>query len=119
MGRTEPTQGDSANQAGFEAWLRQALWDLEAADLMAAGGRYEWACFCCHQAAEKALKAVLAARNDLALVEHHSLSDLARKVRRFVPALRQLREGIRALEWHYLKARYPQEHFSWKAPGHL
>jgi len=37
-------------------WLDQALRDLEQAEESRRAGRYEWACFAAHQAAEKALK---------------------------------------------------------------
>jgi len=39
-------------------WLHQAQADLAQAQLSADGGHHEWACFACHQAAEKALKAL-------------------------------------------------------------
>ncbi len=39
-------------------WLRQAERDLAQAQDSKAAGRHEWACFACHQAAEKALKAL-------------------------------------------------------------
>ncbi|MDM7937815.1 MAG: HEPN domain-containing protein [Cyanobium sp. CZS 48M] len=37
-------------------WLAQARADLAQAELSAANGHHEWACFACHQAVEKALK---------------------------------------------------------------
>jgi HEPN domain-containing protein len=39
-------------------WLAQAQRDLEQARASARDGRHEWACFACHQSAEKALKAL-------------------------------------------------------------
>ncbi|WP_259727911.1 MULTISPECIES: HEPN domain-containing protein [unclassified Synechococcus] len=39
-------------------WLHQALADLELATVGAEAGHHEWACFACHQAVEKALKAL-------------------------------------------------------------
>ncbi|XP_015771474.1 PREDICTED: sacsin-like [Acropora digitifera] len=46
-------------------WLRQASADLEAVDndINSRKPSYEWACFKCHQSAEKALKAVQYSRN--------------------------------------------------------
>jgi HEPN domain-containing protein len=38
-------------------WLHQAQADLDQALLSATAGHHEWACFACHQAVEKALKA--------------------------------------------------------------
>jgi HEPN domain-containing protein len=37
-------------------WLHQAHADLELAEVSAAAGHHEWACFACHQGVEKALK---------------------------------------------------------------
>jgi HEPN domain-containing protein len=36
-------------------WLHQAQADLELAEVSAAAGHHEWACFACHQTVEKAL----------------------------------------------------------------
>jgi HEPN domain-containing protein len=38
-----------------EEWLRQADYDMEAAEYMVAGGRYVCAVFLCHLSIEKAL----------------------------------------------------------------
>lgn len=45
-----------------ERWLAQARRDLDDARYVAAGGRWNLACFLAQQAAEKALKAYLFAR---------------------------------------------------------
>jgi HEPN domain-containing protein len=37
-------------------WLKQADYDVDTAEFMAKGGRYFYAVFMCHLAAEKALK---------------------------------------------------------------
>lgn len=39
-----------------EEWLRQADYDIDAAEYMYQGGRYVYAVFMCHLAIEKALK---------------------------------------------------------------
>jgi HEPN domain-containing protein len=39
-------------------WYAQARHDLEQATASAEAGRYDWACFAAHQAAEKAVKAL-------------------------------------------------------------
>jgi HEPN domain-containing protein len=39
-------------------WLHQAKADLAQAQLSADAGHHEWACFACHQAVEKDLKAL-------------------------------------------------------------
>lgn len=40
-------------------WLQQAEFDLEMAQIGAQVGRHKWACFAAHQAAEKAVRALL------------------------------------------------------------
>ena len=39
-------------------WLHQAQADLDLARVSAGAGHHEWACFACHQAVGKALKAL-------------------------------------------------------------
>jgi HEPN domain-containing protein len=107
------------NDERWHAWLRQAELDLEAAALLAAAGRFEWACFCCHQAAEKALKAILVARGREELLENHSIVDLLRRCRRYATKLKGAKQAAKALEWHYLLARYPADRLDWVAPGDI
>ena len=45
-------------QAEADRWYRQAQDDLEAADVLIAGGKQAQAAFLCHQAGEKALTAL-------------------------------------------------------------
>jgi HEPN domain-containing protein len=47
-------------------WMAQAERDLEQAEWSLKGGFYEWVCFTCQQAAEKAVKAVFQARHGVA-----------------------------------------------------
>ena len=47
------------DEGEFERWKRSALRTLESARRDLDGGDYNWACFKSHQAAEKALKALL------------------------------------------------------------
>jgi HEPN domain-containing protein len=47
------------DEGEFERWMRSALRTLESARRDLNGGDYNWACFKSHQAAEKALKALL------------------------------------------------------------
>jgi len=103
----------------WQAWLRQAELDLQAAAVQAAAGRFEWACFCCHQAAEKALKALLVAHGREELLENHSIVDLLRRCRRWAPGLKEAKQAAKTLEWHYLLARYPSDRLDWVAPGEI
>jgi hypothetical protein len=47
------------DEGEFERWMRSALRTLESARRDLDGGDYNWACFKSHQAAGKALKALL------------------------------------------------------------
>lgn len=62
-------------------WLRQAEADWGAAsnDLSTGNPSYEWACFKCHQSAEKALKAAQYA-DDAFKINRHDLSQNASRL---------------------------------------
>ncbi len=110
----QQTGGNSGDPS--RRWWQQAERNLEAAELLGEHGFFNWSCFCAHQAAELALKAVLVKMGRDDLLDKHSLQDLYRAVRRKYPFFRSVRRELRALEWHYLKARYPQPHQGWMAP---
>jgi HEPN domain-containing protein len=91
-------------------WLHQAQADLAQAQLSAGAGHHEWACFACHQAVEKALKA---------LHLHHGQQSwghgLGRSFRDLPPAVAQaldaevadLEDRLRILDALYIPTRYP------------
>ena len=91
-------------------WLHQAHSDLDLAAVSAAAGHHEWACFACHQAVEKALKA---------LHLHHGQQawghGLGRSWRELPPvvgaalaeALSDLEVRLRILDALYIPTRYP------------
>lgn len=107
----------SAEMTDSERWMRQAELDWAMAQTAAAAGRHEWACFCCQQAGEKALKAVLYAQGRTSAVQTHSLTDLVRACGRIDPLFKQLRSAAKALDRHYLPARYPDAINAGDAPG--
>ena len=84
-------------------WLHQAHSDLDLAAVSAAAGHHEWACFACHQAVEKALKAL------------HLRHGLGRSWRELPPvvgaalaeALSDLEDRLRILDALYIPTRYP------------
>lgn len=43
-----------------QQWMEQARYDLDTARAMFDSGRYLYVLFCCQQAVEKALKAIIA-----------------------------------------------------------
>jgi HEPN domain-containing protein len=88
-------------------WLEQATADLKAAGDSRKAANYEWACFQCQQAGEKALKAIWI-RDDqdpwghslLRLVEEHP--EEASRMQ-----LAPLRQSASLLDKLYIPTRYP------------
>jgi HEPN domain-containing protein len=91
-------------------WFHQARADLSQAQLSADAGHHEWACFACHQAVEKALKA---------LHLHHGQQSwghgLGRSLRDLPPQalaalaaqVSDLEDRLRVLDALYIPTRYP------------
>jgi HEPN domain-containing protein len=94
------------NRAGD--WFRQATRDLEQAEDSRKAGRHEWACFACHQAAEKAVKAL-----HLHLGQEawgHVVAKLLRELPQAVAVPNDLVERGRVLDTFYIPSRYPNSH---------
>ena len=91
-----------------EAWIRQALNDLEAAHLTAGQGFHAQACYLAGQAAEKALKALLLAAG-ITPPYRHSLEQLVELLQQQglqLPGLAELH--LKALTRMNSASRYPQ-----------
>jgi len=58
-------------------WAEQAQYDLDTADAMFKAGRYVYVLFCCQQAVEKALKAVIVKKTGEMPPRIHNLLRLA------------------------------------------
>ena len=85
-------------------WLRQAIKDLEHAEISVVAGDNEWACFAAHQAAEKAIKAVY--QKIGAEAWGHSITELLTKLPgKKKPA--QILDASKELDKHYIATRYP------------
>jgi len=85
--------------------MEQAKGEFKAARDLLATSNYAWCCFACHQAAEKALKAIL---------EHfgsptagHNLITLVNEVSNFVTVPRDVETACRILNRYYIPTRYP------------
>jgi HEPN domain-containing protein len=63
-----------------EEWLRQADYDIDAAEYMFQGGRYLYAVFMCHLAVEKALKGLYFERRKEFPPKSHSLAFLLSEI---------------------------------------
>jgi HEPN domain-containing protein len=86
-------------------WLRQAESDLESARNSHEAGKYDWAAFASHQAAEKAVKALHLSR--MQDVWGPVVSELLQDLPQEVAAPEDLLERARVLDGHYVLSRYP------------
>jgi HEPN domain-containing protein len=93
-----------ANRSGD--WFRQAQRDLTQARASERDGFHEWACFACHQAAEKAVKALHLARGQEAW--GHAVSRLLGELP--LPVPQDLIEKARVLDNFYVATRYANGH---------
>ncbi|MCX8193416.1 MAG: HEPN domain-containing protein [Nitrososphaeria archaeon] len=91
-------------------WLEEAEKDLETADLLCRNARYNAACFYAHQAAEKAVKAMLYSVNEAPW--GHSIRILLERYREKTNSSKviYLMECARELDRHYIPSRYPNAH---------
>lgn len=87
-------------------WLSQALRDLEQGQESQRAGRHEWACFACHQAAEKAVKALHLRHGQEAW--GHVVARLLRELP--IEASEELIERGQVLDNFYVPSRYPNGH---------
>jgi len=88
-------------------WAERAQYDLATADAMFQAGRYLYVLFCCQQAAEKALKAVIAKKTGELPPRVHNLLRLAE-----VAGIESSQEQIHflsKLSGYYIQSRYPEE----------
>jgi HEPN domain-containing protein len=86
-------------------WLTQARRDLELARHAEEGEFHEWACFAAQQAAEKALKALVAALGGEA--RGHSIVAIAGALPEPPGFPTELLDRARRLDRHYIPTRYP------------
>lgn len=86
-------------------WLAQARRDLELARHAAAGGFHEWACFAAQQAAEKGVKALVAALGGEA--RGHAIVAIATALPDRAQWTAALMDAARRLDRHYIPTRYP------------
>jgi len=91
-------------------WLKQAEQNLAQAIDSAAAGRHDWACFAAQQAAEMAVKGLhLSMGQD---VWGHSVCRLLEDLPPTLVVPADLLDCARALDLHYIPARYPNGHFT-------
>jgi HEPN domain-containing protein len=89
-----------------QRWQAAARNDLQGAKLLRQGQLHNLACFHCHQAAEKALKAILYAHG-AQRVMGHGVQDLVKSVGKVDPASATIAPEAAKLDRHYIPTRYP------------
>ncbi|MBI5153709.1 HEPN domain-containing protein [Candidatus Poribacteria bacterium] len=88
-------------------WVCQARYDLDTARAMQDAGRYLYVLFCCQQAVEKALKAVIVQKTGEHPPRIHKLRRLAE-----IAGLQTAPEQdklLAVLSSFYVESRYPEE----------
>jgi len=90
-----------------QRWVELAAYDLATAEAMLASGRYLYVLFCCQQAIEKRLKALLTDRTGEFPPRTHDLVKLAQAAKISLPEDQDL--FLRELTKYYVGTRYPEE----------
>ena len=88
-----------------DQWVERARYDLDTARAMLTSGRYLYVIFCCQQAVEKALKALIAQQTGEMPPRLHNLSRLAEAANVQPDADRT--ELLLWLTNAYIRSRYP------------
>lgn len=86
-------------------WANRAEYDLETARAMLASGRHFYVIFCCQQAVEKALKAVIIYKTGKLAPRIHNLPRLAEIAE--LPIEESTLELMARLSAFYFQSRYP------------
>ncbi len=91
-------------------WFSEALWDLDTARILYREKRFNAAVFYAHQAAGKAVKALLYSINESPW--GHSIRDLLMRYYRSkgVDINEEILSYARELDIHYIPSRYPNAH---------
>ncbi len=90
-----------------ERWAERARYDLEAAKSMLETGRLLYVLFCCQQAAEKMLKALISKNSKQLPPRIHNLMRLAEMASLKVTG--EKADFFRELSSYYIQSRYPDE----------
>lgn len=88
-------------------WMEQGQYDLETARAMLASRRYLYVLFCCQQAVEKTLKALIVQRTGEFPPRIHNLPKLAQTAG-LDPGPDRM-AALAAFSSFYIQTRYPEE----------
>jgi len=97
-------------------WFAQAEHDLAHARAAAGEGRFDWACFAAHQAAEKAVKALHLHHRQEAW--GHVVARLLVELPAVAAASLDLIDAAKVLDAFYIPTRYPDSHAEGPAFSH-
>lgn len=90
-----------------EQWAAKARYDFETAGAMLKSGRYVYVLFCCQQAVEKMIKAVMVKRSGVMPPRIHNLIRLSELAG--ITAADDEIELLGLLSSYYVQSRYPEE----------
>ncbi|NQT51684.1 HEPN domain-containing protein [bacterium] len=90
-----------------DEWVERAEYDIKTARAMLGAGRYLYVVFCCQQAVEKALKAIIALKTGAMPPRLHNLPALAERAGLDVGD--DQAELLELLTRHYIESRYPED----------
>jgi len=88
-------------------WAEQAQYDMETAGAMFKAGRYLYVLFCCQQAVEKALKAVIVSKTGELPPRVYNLLRLAEVAE--IESDSERIQFLGELSGYYIQSRYPEE----------
>lgn len=88
-----------------ESWFEQAQYDMATARAMFDAGRHLYVIFCCQQAVEKTIKAIIVRGSDDMPPRLHDLMRLADHAGLHPPP--EHARHLRALSEYYIQSRYP------------
>ncbi len=88
-------------------WADQARYDLETARAMLDSGRFLYVLFCCQQAMEKMLKAIIAKQTNEFPPRLHNLMRLAATAS--IKLSPERAQFLREISSYYIQTRYPEE----------
>ncbi|MBE0537429.1 MAG: HEPN domain-containing protein [Phycisphaerae bacterium] len=90
-----------------QMWIDQSRYDLDTARAMLASGRYLYVMFCCQQASEKTLKAVIVRKTGALPPRIHNLLRLAEAAG--LDPEQETARFLGELSAYYIQTRYPEE----------
>lgn len=90
-----------------QEWIKQAIYDIETAQVMLESRRYIYCIFMCHLAIEKALKAIYVKKFNKNSPKVHSLVYLAQNIN--LKLSQENKEFLERLDEISVPVRYPEE----------